>query len=143
MRIADVLRHKGSDVATIRPDADVGELLRGLADRNIGAMVVVGSAGVIAGIASERDIARKLGELGPGVLELPVAQIMTPVVASCSMDASLDDLAELMTTNRVRHIPVLVDGRLAGIVSIGDVVKARMDELQTERQQLRAYITQG
>ena len=143
MRIADVLRNKGADVATVRPEATVGELLTGLAERNIGAMVVVGSAGVIAGIVSERDVVRKLHENGPDVLALPVAQIMTSVVATCSLESSVDDLSELMTEKRVRHIPVLVDGRLAGIVSIGDVVKTRMEELKTERQQLQAYITQG
>ncbi|MBI3215702.1 MAG: CBS domain-containing protein [Mycobacterium sp.] len=143
MRIADVLRNKGADVATVRPEATVDELLTGLAERNIGAMVVVGSAGVIAGIVSERDVVRKLHEHGPDVLALPVAQIMTSVVATCSLESSVDDLSELMTEKRVRHIPVLVDGRLAGIVSIGDVVKTRMEELKTERQQLQAYITQG
>ena len=143
MRIADVLRNKGADVATVRPEATVDELLTGLAERNIGAMVVVGSAGVIAGIVSERDVVRKLHENGPDVLALPVAQIMTSVVATCSLESSVDDLSELMTEKRVRHIPVLVDGRLAGIVSIGDVVKTRMEELKTERQQLQAYITQG
>ncbi|BBZ32821.1 CBS domain-containing protein [Mycolicibacterium confluentis] len=143
MRIADVLRNKGSDVATMRPEATVRELLAGLAGHNIGAMVVVGSAGVIAGIVSERDIVRKLYEHGPDVLELPVAQIMTPAVATCGMDSSVDDLSEMMTHNRVRHIPVLVEGRLAGIVSIGDIVKTRLEELKSEQEQLQAYITQG
>lgn len=143
MRIADVLRNKGTDVATVRLDATVAELLQGLTERNIGAMVVVGSAGVIAGMVSERDVVRHLHERGNDVLELPVSEIMTTLVATCGLDSSVDDLSELMTENRVRHIPVVVDGRLAGIVSIGDVVKTRMDELQTERQHLRAYITQG
>lgn len=127
----------------MRPEATVRELLAGLAGHNIGAMVVVGSAGVIAGIVSERDIVRKLYEHGPDVLELPVAQIMTPAVATCGMDSSVDDLSEMMTHNRVRHIPVLVEGRLAGIVSIGDIVKTRLEELKSEQEQLQAYITQG
>lgn len=143
MRISDVLRSKGSAVATVRPEATVRELLAGLAEQNIGAMVVVGSAGVIAGIVSERDVVRRMYEHGPEVLEVPVAQIMTAVVASCGMDSSVDELSELMTNNRVRHIPVLVDGRLAGIVSIGDVVKARLEELQSAQEHLHAYITQG
>ncbi|OBF14683.1 CBS domain-containing protein [Mycobacterium sp. ACS4331] len=143
MRIADVLRNKGSDVATMRPEATVRELLAGLASHNIGAMVVVGSAGVIAGIVSERDVVRRLYEHGPDVLELPVSQIMTPAVATCGMDSSVDDLSEMMTHNRVRHIPVLVEGRLAGIVSIGDIVKTRLEELKAEQEQLQAYITQG
>ena len=143
MRIADVLRNKGAEVATVHPEATVSELLTGLADRNIGAMVVVGSAGTIAGIVSERDVVRKLHEFGPDVLGLPVAEIMTSVVATCGMEASVNELSELMTENRVRHIPVVVDGRLAGIVSIGDVVKTRMEELETEQQHLQDYITQG
>ena len=143
MRIADVLRNKGAEVATVHPEATVGELLTGLADRNIGAMVVVGSAGAIAGIVSERDVVRKLHEFGPDVLGLPVADIMTCVVATCGMDTSVNELSELMTENRVRHIPVVVDGRLAGIVSIGDVVKTRLEELKAEQEQLQAYITQG
>ncbi|CAJ1500690.1 CBS domain-containing protein [[Mycobacterium] burgundiense] len=143
MRIADVLRSKGSDVATVRPEATVRDLLTGLAEANIGAMVVVGSAGVIAGMVSERDVVRRLYEQGPSILELPVAKIMTPAVATCGLDSSVDELSEMMTTNRVRHIPVLVDGRLAGIVSIGDVVKSRLEELQSEHELLQAYITQG
>ena len=143
MRIADVLRTKGADVATVRPDATVRDLLTGLAEQNIGAMVVVGSAGVIAGIVSERDVVRKLYAHGPDVLSLPVSQIMTAAVATCGMDSSVDDLSEMMTHNRVRHIPVLVDGRLAGIVSIGDIVKTRLEELKSEQELLQAYITQG
>ena len=143
MRIADVLRNKGAGVATMPPDATVAQLLAGLAEHNVGAMVVVGSAGAIAGIVSERDVVRNLHEHGSGVLEMSVGEIMTTPVATCGMDAHVNELTELMTTNRVRHIPVLVDGRLAGIVSIGDVVKTRMDELKTEQEQLQAYITQG
>jgi CBS domain-containing protein len=142
MRIADVLRNKGAEVATIAPDATVAELLNGLAEHNIGAMVVVDSDAV-AGIVSERDVVRKLHEHGPDVLRLSVGAIMTTVIATCEPESSINDLTELMTENRVRHIPVLVAGRLVGIVSIGDVVKTRMDELKTEREQLQAYITQG
>ena len=140
MRIADVLRNKGAEVATVHPEATVSELLTGLADRNIGAMVVVGSAGTIAGIVSERDVVRKLHEFGPDVLGLPVAEIMTSVVATCGMEASVNELSELMTENRVRHIPVVVDGRLAGIVSIGDVVKHRVADLEGEARAIHDYI---
>lgn len=151
MHIVDVLRAKGAEVATIGPNATVTELLAGLAWRNIGAMVVVDDRGsppggegpTVVGIVSERDIVRALHQDGPDMLRRPVSSIMTAAVATCGPDASVDDLTEVMTHNRVRHIPVLVDGRLVGIVSIGDVVKTRMDELQTERQQLQAYITQG
>lgn len=143
MRIADVLRSKGADVTTLPPDASVRELLVGMADRNIGAMVVVDSAGAIAGIVSERDVVRKLLEHGPDLLDVPVERIMTGVVATCGMDASVDELSEMMTSNRVRHIPVLADGRLAGIVSIGDIVKTRLEELESQQELLQAYITQG
>jgi CBS domain-containing protein len=142
MRIADVLRIKGSAVATITPDTTVTELLAGLAEQNIGAMVVVAPDGV-QGIVSERDVVRRLNELGAGVLALPVSEIMTSVVVTCAPSDSIDSLSALMTNNRVRHVPVIAAGKLAGIVSIGDVVKTRMEELQAEQQQLQAYITQG
>jgi CBS domain-containing protein len=142
MRIADVLRNKGVEVATVHPEATVNHLLAGLAEHNIGAMVVVGPDG-IAGIVSERDVVRKLHEQGPDVLTQPVSSIMTAVIATCGMDSSVNDLSELMTEKRVRHVPVLVEGQLAGIVSIGDIVKTRMDELKTEQEQLHRYITQG
>ncbi|GHF05934.1 histidine kinase [Amycolatopsis deserti] len=142
MRITDVLRSKGSWVATVRPEASITELLAGLAEHNVGAMVVVGE-GDIEGIVSERDVVRKLHEHGPALLERPVSEIMTRVVATCTPRDSVDDLSVLMTQRRVRHVPVLDDGRLAGIVSIGDVVKTRMEELEATQQQLAAYIAQG
>jgi CBS domain-containing protein len=142
MRIADVLRNKGSAVATISPDTTVTELLAGLAERNIGAMVVIAPDGV-QGIVSERDVVRRLNELGAGVLALPVSEIMTSIVVTCGPGDSIDSLSGLMTNNRVRHVPVIDDGELAGIVSIGDVVKTRMEELEAEQKQLHAYITQG
>ncbi len=95
------------------------------------------------GIVSERDVVRYLYEHGPDLLRRPVRDIMNAVAVTCCPDDPIDDLAALMTNNRVRHVPVLDDGRLVGIVSIGDVVKNRMEELQSERQQLRAYITGG
>ncbi|MFN8088937.1 MAG: CBS domain-containing protein [Mycobacterium sp.] len=142
MRISDVLRSKGSAVATVTETTTVVGLLAELATHNIGAMVVVGQDGVV-GIVSERDVVRKLHEHGPGLLRLQVADIMSGVVVTCSPDDAVDDLSALMTNNRVRHVPVLDDGRLVGIVSIGDVVKNRMDELQAEHEHLQAYITQG
>jgi len=142
MRISDVLRGKGAMVATITPETSVAALLTELSVQNIGAMVVVSADG-LQGIVSERDIVRKLHELGADLLKRPVSEIMTTLVATCSPEDSVDSLSVLMTTNRVRHVPVVVDGRLAGIVSIGDVVKTRMEELEREQQQLQAYITQG
>jgi CBS domain-containing protein len=142
MRIADVLRNKGASVATITPETSVAALLTELTVHNIGAMVVVSPDGLV-GIVSERDVVRKLHELGAEILLHPVSEIMTTVVATCTPDDSVNSLSALMTEKRVRHVPVVVGGRLAGIVSIGDVVKTRMEELEAEQQQLQAYITQG
>jgi CBS domain-containing protein len=142
MRIADVLRGKGGAVVTINADATVAELVAGLADHNIGAMVVAGPDG-IKGIVSERDVVRQLHTHGASVLSLPITKIMTSVVSTCSKEDTVDSLTLLMTENRVRHVPVLEDGKLIGIVSIGDVVKTRMQELETEHEQLQSYINQG
>src|SRR5918912_2020997 len=137
MRIADVLRNKGASVATITPETSVSGLLTELAVHNIGAMVVVSPDGVV-GIVSERDVVRKLHERGAELLKQPVSEIMTTFVATCTPTDSVDSLSALMTKNRVRHVPVIDNGRLAGIVSIGDVVKTRMEELEAEQQQLQA-----
>ena len=142
MRIADVLRTKGAAVATITPETSVSGLLNELAMNNIGAMVVVSSDGVV-GIVSERDVVRKLHEHGVELLRLPVSQIMTTMVATCSPTDTVDHLTALMTTKRVRHIPVVENDRLVGIVSIGDVVKQRMEELESEQRALQDYITRG
>ncbi len=142
MRISDVLRNKGATVATITPETSVAGLLTELSVHNIGAMVVVSPDGLL-GIVSERDVVRKLHDMGADLLRRPVSEIMTTLVATCTPDDSVDSLSVLMTNNRVRHVPVVVDGRLAGIVSIGDVVKTRMEELEREHEQLQAYITQG
>ncbi|BCI54121.1 histidine kinase [Mycolicibacterium litorale] len=142
MRIADVLRSKGSAVATITETTTVTGLLAELATHNIGAMVVVGPDGMV-GMVSERDVVRALQARGADLLRRPVSEIMTGVVVTCTPDTPVDDLSALMTNNRVRHVPVLDNGRLAGIVSIGDVVKTRMEQLQTEQEQLQAYITRG
>jgi CBS domain-containing protein len=142
MRIADVLRSKGSDVATVSPETTVTELLAKLAWHNIGAMVVIGPDG-LSGVVSERDVVRKLHERGPGLLAQPVSEIMTNVLVTCAPGDSVDVLSGLMTENRVRHVPVIDGGALVGIVSIGDVVKTRMEELKAEQEQLQTYITQG
>src|SRR5581483_6272021 len=142
MRIADVLRNKGSAVATVSPDTTVTELLAGMAQHNIGAMVVTGPDGVL-GIVSERDVVRRLQERGADLLQLPVSEIMTTVLVTCSPEDAVNDLSGLMTENRVRHVPVISNGQLVGIVSIGDVVKTRMEELKAEQEQLQTYITRG
>lgn len=142
MRIADVLRTKGAAVATITPETSVSGLLNELALHNIGAMVVVSAEGVV-GIVSERDVVRNLHQHGGDLLRLPVSEIMTTMVATCTPSDTVDHLSVLMTTKRVRHIPVVENNRLVGIVSIGDIVKQRMEELENEQQALQDYITRG
>ncbi|MCX6463906.1 MAG: CBS domain-containing protein [Pseudonocardiales bacterium] len=139
MRIADVLRNKGSEVATVAPDATVTELIATLAERNVGALPVV-DGGRLVGIVSERDVVRRLHAGGAAVLDARVADIMTSEVTTCSPSDGAAELASVMTRGRFRHLPVVVDGRLAGIVSIGDLVKARIDMLESEREQLQSYI---
>jgi CBS domain-containing protein len=142
VRISDVLKNKGSGVLTVAPDMTVSDLLAVLATRNIGAMVVVDPDGPV-GIVSERDVVRKLHEFGVDLLVRPVSEIMTAQMITCTPADSVDSLSALMTTNRVRHVPVIEGGRLAGIVSIGDVVKTRMEELEVQQEHLEAYIAQG
>lgn len=142
MKISDVLRTKGSDVITVRPDQTVGELLALLAEHRIGAVVVSADESSVDGIVSERDIVRHLHSSGAGVIEQPVSQIMTAEVHTCAESDDLTDLETTMTTQRIRHVPVVRDGRLAAIVSIGDVVKHRIRDLAAERDQLEAYIHQ-
>jgi CBS domain-containing protein len=142
MRIADVIRRKGTDVVTVRPDASVADLLALLAEHRIGAVVVSADGAAVGGIVSERDIVRHLHADGSELLDAPVSQIMTAEVHTCAPDDVLDALEALMTERRIRHVPVVVDGTLQAIVSIGDVVKYRIDDLQAERDQLRDYIQQ-
>lgn len=141
MLIADVLRGKGNQVATVAPSSDVAEVLRLISEHNVGALPVVDGERLV-GIVSERDVVRRLHERGVELLGLPVAEIMTTDVVTCGPDDSAADLARVMTDRRVRHLPVITNGRLAGIVSIGDLVKARIDMLEQERRQLESYIAQ-
>ncbi|GAB4008304.1 CBS domain-containing protein [Nocardioides ultimimeridianus] len=143
MRIGDVLHAKPfPEVVTIRPDAGVRELLAVLSERNIGAVIVSSDGTSLDGIVSERDVVRHLHADGT-VVNNTVGAIMTEVVRTCTPDDSLDDVMGVMTTARFRHIPVLDDGALVGIVSIGDLVKHKIDQLQFERDQLDSYVHQG
>jgi CBS domain-containing protein len=142
MRISDVIRRKGDTVVTLRPDATVRGLLETLEQNHIGAVVVSDNGSRVSGIVSERDVVRHLHTDGVGVLDQTVAMIMTSDVQTCSPEDGIDELARVMTEHRVRHIPVVVDGKLVAIVSIGDIVKGRIDELQTERDHLVGYIQQ-
>lgn len=143
MRIGDVLNAKPrADVVTIPPDATVRQLVALLAEHNVGAIVVSSDGSAIEGIVSERDVVRRL-HTDPDVLEKTVGGLMTEVVETCEPTATLDELMRVMTERRVRHVPVVVDGGLRGIISIGDVVKHRIDELQFERDQLEGYVHQS
>jgi CBS domain-containing protein len=141
MRISDVLRRKGAEVITVPPGESVRTLLALLARHGVGALVVSRDGRHVDGIVSERDVVRRLHTDGAQLLDEPVSEIMTTVVHSCEPSALVTDLMRTMTDQRVRHIPVIVDGELAGIVSIGDVVKHRIELLTDERDQLEAYIT--
>lgn len=140
MQIANLLSAKGDSVATIGPDAAVGEAVSALAEHGIGALVVSEDGRRIQGILSERDIVRGLHKSGGPLLSEPVSSIMSSTVYTCSPKDDTDSLMALMTERRVRHVPVVENGVLAGIVSIGDVVKTRMGELEKDRKELVDYI---
>ena len=141
MLICQVLRRKGSDVATIEPGASVTTVLASLAEHGVGALVVSGDGRAVDGIVSERDIVRAMAHHGADTLTMTAAELMTAEVVTCSPDASIDQLMAAMTERRFRHVPVTEDHVLVGIVSIGDVVNARLRELETETEQLTNYIS--
>ncbi|GII92420.1 CBS domain-containing protein [Sinosporangium siamense] len=141
MLIGTILQGKGRDVVTVRPDASVTELLATLAERNIGAVVVSEDGATIAGIVSERDVVRRLHQYGSEILDAPVSRIMTTNVRTCTPGENVEELRKTMTTHRFRHVPVVdKNGRLVGLVSIGDVVKTAIEELETEKASLVGYI---
>ena len=141
MFISDVLRTKGGHVVRVRPDDSIELAVRRLAEHRIGAVVVSDDGASVDGIASERDIVRALALRGAAVMSAPVTAIATADVHTVTPNTSLEEVAQMMTERRVRHAPVVADGGLRGIVSIGDVVKSRIDELETERAALTDYIT--
>ena len=140
MKLQDIIRNKGSAVTTIAPGATVAELVRLLSEQRIGAVVVSTDGHHIEGIVSERDVVRGLAELGTSVLSATVAQLMVVDVVTANPDDTLEDTAATMTDRRVRHIPVVISDELAAIVSIGDVVKFRIDQLTDERNHLLGYL---
>ncbi len=135
-----ILERKGRDVATIAPDATVRAAVEALAAANVGALVVSPDGTSLEGIVSERDIVRRLAADGPDLLDQPVSALMQAQVHTCTGADHVDQLMHLMSQHRIRHLPVVADGALAGIISIGDVVKTRVDELETEKEQLVDYI---
>jgi CBS domain-containing protein len=138
-----ILERKGREVATILPDASVREAAEALAEANVGALVVSSEESALAGIVSERDIVRRLASDGPGLLDQPVSTIMRSELHTCAGTDHVDQLMHLMSEHRIRHLPVVDGGALVGIISIGDVVKTRVDELETEKEQLVDYIRTG
>jgi CBS domain-containing protein len=140
MRINEVLAGKaGHDVVTVNPDTSVRDLVGMLAQHNIGALVVSSDGSSVDGIVSERDVVRRLHD-DEGVLDAPVSSIMSTEVRTCSGNDTVNELMALMTERRFRHVPVVKNDKLVGIVSIGDVVKSRMSELEFERDQLDSYV---
>lgn len=140
MNVEQLLSGKGHDVISVQPHRTLAEAIRTLSEKRIGAVIVMGADGALVGILSERDIIRALGELGPGALESAVSRSMTSKVVTCRPQTSVDELMEIMTTGRFRHVPVVENGRVTGIVSIGDVVKHRVAAIEAESKAMRDYI---
>lgn len=141
VRVSQLLESKGRDVATVSRHQSVVDALELLQQRRIGALVVTGEGGALVGIISERDVVRALATRGAGVLDESVAELMSDDVTTCTPDTAINELMQTMTNHRIRHVPVLEDGRLSGIISIGDVVKVRLDELEHEKRDLLDYVS--
>jgi CBS domain-containing protein len=140
MHVAQLLGDKGHDVISVQPHRTLAEAIQILGERRIGAVVVTGADGALVGILSERDIIRAMAEAGASALESPVSRFMTSKVVTCRPQTNVDELMEIMTSGRFRHIPILDDNRIVGIVSIGDVVKHRVAEIEAESRAMRDYI---
>ncbi|MEI7806162.1 MAG: CBS domain-containing protein [Hyphomicrobiales bacterium] len=140
MNVKTILAAKGGNVVSIEPTADLAAAAKLLSAHRIGAVVICGADLRIVGILSERDIVRALAERGAGALQETVGQVMTRNVATCGEEENISSIMERMTAGKFRHLPVVVAGRLAGIVSIGDVVKFRVGEMESESEALRGYI---
>ena len=140
MNVKTILAGKGSDIVGIEPNADLAAASQLLSKHRIGAVVIRGAGGRLAGILSERDIVRALAEHGTEALSLPVAKVMTRNVTTCGEDDTIASLMEKMTAGKFRHMPVITKGELVGLVSIGDIVKQRVGEIEQESEQLRDYI---
>jgi CBS domain-containing protein len=141
MHVTAILNSKGREVETVSLGAKVSDIVDRLAQRRIGAIVVIGNSREVAGIVSERDVVRALAQHGTATLSWSVDDIMTREVVTCTEETSIDSLMSLMTERRIRHLPVVTEGSLAGIVSIGDIVKYRVAEIELEATAMRDYIT--
>ncbi len=143
MHVSEILGRKGNAVATISGAINVAEAVAELKGHGVGALVVSNDGDGVNGILSERDVVRELASQGAGLLDQPVSSIMTADVLTCTPENTAEELMALMTSHRIRHLPVVVDDKLAGIVSIGDVVKARLTDLEEESRHLQGYIQQS
>ncbi len=141
MTVSRIIGNKGRDVVTAQPHRTIGEVARVLAERKIGAVVISDGTGSIRGMLSERDIVRAIAQNGAAALDDAASRHMTAKVVTCGLSARIDDVMSMMTAGKFRHVPVEDDGRLIGIISIGDVVKYRLAEIETERQALESYIS--
>ena len=142
MLVSDILKSKGREVVTAPPSLPVADAARLLSEKRIGSLLIL-DRGTIAGILSERDIVRTLAAEGPSCLDGPVSRLMTSKGVTCAPGQTIAEVMEMMTTGRFRHVPVLDDGGLAGMISIGDVVKWRLEEAQEEVRQMAAYVAGG
>ena len=140
MTVRAILDAKGHDVLTLGPNETLSDAIRTLAERRIGALVITNGDRKIVGILSERDIVRVMAREGAAALDLPVRSAMTPNVRICNENHTVNEVMEIMTEGRFRHLPVEKDGQLHGIVSIGDVVKRRIEDVEREAEEIRAYI---
>lgn len=141
MRVVNILQSKGAEVFAVSETDTVGDAVTLLNDKNIGAVVVKDGTGAVSGILSERDIVHRLKSHGPAMLSSPVRDCMTRAPHTCKPDDTLDELMGVMTEKRVRHLPVVNDGKLIGLVSIGDVVKRKIEEAESEAAALKNYIS--
>ena len=140
MTVKAILSTKGGEVLTIEPTTNLAAAAKLLAERKIGALVVIGPDRRVIGIVSERDIVQELAAHGPAALDLPLTEVMTRKVMTCSMSDTISSVMERMTEGKFRHLPVVDQGRLVGVISIGDVVKHRLQEMEREQSALRDYI---
>ncbi|WP_407189152.1 CBS domain-containing protein [Bradyrhizobium centrosematis] len=139
MTVRSILNTKGHQIMSVEPDAKLADAIKLLGEKKIGAVLVMNQSR-LEGILSERDIVRVLGERGAGVLEVPVSEVMTRKVVTCKETDTIAELMETMTTGKFRHLPVVENGKVVGLISIGDVVKRRVQEYESEQEALRDYI---
>jgi CBS domain-containing protein len=143
LKVSVILERKGAEVVTVRPDAMLLAAADALHEHGIGALVVSADGRTPQGMLSERDLVRELARLGTGAVKRTVGEVMSTTLRTCTPDTTIDEIMGLMTEQRIRHVPVMADDQMCGIVSIGDIVKLRLDELEVEKQSLEQYVTGG